>query len=221
MIKLTLLSNISVNNAIKEMHFLCNDELSFHAGQYLELLIPGQTDLFFTIASSPLEEELILLVENRMADIIAKHCLDTGYIAANPAAGDCHIDNLNEYQHLFLIAAGSGFSQMRSICQEVMLKPINKKVTFLWGNDSVFAQELIQSWQPTIDVQIQHIDDNAEKHQQLVKLAKELLPNKAENIAVIACGSPNMVYPLFDYLNDRGLVAGNMLADVFQFMPRE
>ena len=221
MIKLTLDKQHPVNEAIIQLEFKSSEKLIFSAGQYLELIIEGESNLYFTIASSPLEDHIILLVENRTATLIKEHCGQQGFVYSKPAAGFCHIDNIpQDCEQIILVAAGSGFSQMRAICQEVMLRPINKKVIFIWGNDSIFEEQLIKSWVNNIDVKLPHIVDDEDKHKNLLDYFKQQNFQNLANSAVIACGSPNMVYPLLDDLCQNGLNENNMLADVFQFIPR-
>ncbi|BCE02467.1 hypothetical protein [Marinicellulosiphila megalodicopiae] len=221
MIKLVLKHTHNVNEHIRQFEFDYDHSVAFHAGQYLELIIAGQENLYFTIASSPCEQRLILLIESKTAILIESHCLTNGYIESKTPQGECHIHNFEQpIKNLMLVASGSGFSQMRAICQDIILNNQNINVTFIWASNEFFELDLIQSWHQKVNVVMSKIEDDSLKHQQLTNLCLQHLTDDISDTAVIACASPDFVYPLKDLLIAKGLDSKMMLADVFQFMPR-
>jgi len=221
MIKLYLKHIHNVNGHIQQLEFDSDQKIQFNAGQYLELIIPNQKDLYFTIASSPSEKRLILLIENKTAELIKQHCSDNGFVETKSPQGECHIHNFpKEFTHLILIASGSGFSQVRAICQDILLNKQDLNVTFIWGSAEFFEHELMETWKSKIHIIMHKFTDLEQKHQQLQALCLNSIPSDLSTTAIIACASPDFIYPLKDTLVSNGLNDNMMLADVFQFMPR-
>ena len=221
MTKLILKHIHAVNDHIQQLEFDYDHSMEFHAGQYLELIIEGEENLYFTIASSPKEKRLILLIENKTAVLIENHCLENGFIKTKPPQGECHIHFPSEFKNLVLVASGSGFSQMRAICQDIILNNRDLNVTFVWGSAEFFEEDLIKTWEDKIKVVLYKIQNPEDKHQELLNIGLQNITDDLTKSAVIACGSPDLAYPLHDALIEKGLSKDMMLADVFQFMPRQ
>ncbi|MCJ8313276.1 MAG: hypothetical protein HRU38_13500 [Saccharospirillaceae bacterium] len=227
MIKLFLKHIHAVNEHIQQLEFDYDHSIEFHAGQYLELVIAGQENLYFTIASSPSEQRLILLIENKTATLIEQYCQDNNFVESKHPQGECHIHNFAKpFKNLILVASGSGFSQMRAICQDIILNNKDIKVTFIWGSAEFFEEELMKTWKDKVNIVLHKIEDidiegKNNKHEQLMSLCLENITTDLNESAVIACASPDLVYPLQDALVEKGLGEHMMLADVFQFMPRQ
>jgi len=222
MIKLFLKHIHAVNEHIQQLEFDYDHTIEFHAGQYLELVIAGQANLYFTIASSQSEQRLILLIENKTATLIEQYCQENDFVETKHPQGECHIHNFPKtFKNLILVASGSGFSQMRAICQDIILNNKDIKVTFIWGSAEFFEEELMQTWKDKVNIVLHKIEDNSNKHEQLMRLCLANINTELTESAVIACASPDLVYPLQDALIAKGLGEHMMLADVFQFMPRQ
>lgn len=222
MIKLFLKHIHAVNEHIQQLEFDYDHSIEFHAGQYLELVIAGEENLYFTIASSPSEQRLILLIENKTAKLIEQYCQKNDFVETKHPQGECHIDNFTKpFKNLILVASGSGFSQMRAICQDIILNNKDINVTFIWGSAEFFEETLMQTWKDKVNIVLHKIEDDKNKHEQLMSLCLENIKTDLTDSAVIACASPDLVYPLQDALIEKGLDEQMMLADVFQFMPRQ
>ena len=109
---------------------------------------------------------------------------------------------------------------MRAICQDIVLNNKNINVSFVWASAEFFETQLMQTWKEKVDVVLSKIEDESQKHQQLTDACLSNIPADLSNTAVMACASPDLIYPLKDILVEKGLDADMILADVFQFMPR-
>lgn len=147
--------------------------------------------------------------------------------------GDCFISPRFLQQHsgqpLIMIAAGSGFSQIKSLVEGALAINPQQDIHLYWSNrqpGGFYASQLPLQWaqqypnlryHPIIEQHSAGWDGRAGWIYQVIHEDFTDL----SNTQVFACGSPNMVYGTLDQLAPLGLSRANMHADVFAYAPRD
>lgn len=204
---------------------------SYCAGQFTELMVPGFTSLYYTIASSPSSPcvELHIQTGTDQADALIDYLKDADSVELAPAGGDCRLEVLpDENGPLLLIASGTGFSQVKSIVEDLLSQHTRRPIHLYWSGHRLSQLYMLQKAENWADLhdnihvsalisEHSHWDD---KHQMLVH---SILGDHSDlnQCQAICCGSPAMVYTVLDSLCSKGFRRDAMLSDVFMFAPRE
>jgi CDP-4-dehydro-6-deoxyglucose reductase len=207
-------------------------ELSFHAGQYLSVLLPDSDPCYFSIASSPSAELIELHIQATPEWISAQKVIDAltsgEEVTVELPHGRACLASAPE-KPLLLVAAGTGFAQMKSLVDYLRATAYAKPVRFYWGvrrHEDMYLRSMARQWQedwpPFTFVPVVGDDDDNDwsgHHDQLVRtvMASGMDWN---NVEVHASGSPTMVYTLMDALVEAGLPQGAFFSDVLEYAPR-
>ena len=129
---------------------------------------------------------------------------------------------------LLLIASGTGFSQVKSIVEDLLAQHTRRTIHLYWSGlrlSQLYMLQKAENWADLHDnihvsaliSEHSHWDD---KHQMLVH---SILGDHSDlnQCQAICCGSPAMVYTVLDSLCSKGFRRDAMLSDVFMFAPRE
>lgn len=203
----------------------------FQAGQFTELLIEGFQFLYFTIASAPNSPCIELHVQGgtETNDRLIEHLRQHGSVDLAPAGGRCILPTLpSEQTPLLLIASGTGFSQVKSIVEDCIERGCHRPIHIYWASyklSQLYMLDKAENWADqftnihlaALISEQSHWEDN---HQMLLH---SILSEQSalESSQAIICGSPKMVYTLFDSLVEKGCREQHILSDVFDFAPRE
>lgn len=207
-------------------------ELSFHAGQYLSVNLPDAEPCYFSIASSPSAQNIELHIQATPEWVSAQKVIDAltsgGEVTVELPHGKACLASVPE-KPLLLVAAGTGFAQMKSLVDYLRETSYSQPVKLYWGvrrHEDMYLRALAQQWQEewpsfTFLPVVGDDEDNdwAGHHDQLVRavLASGMDWN---NVEVHASGSPTMVYTLLDALVDAGLPESAFFSDVLEYAPR-
>lgn len=201
------------------------------AGQYTELLIKGFESLYFSIASPPQAQFIELHIQGGLPtnEQLIQHLTQIDEINIAPAAGNCIVEKLPPHDGpLLLIASGTGFSQIKAIVEDNLHKQTTRPIYLYWSSyklSQLYMQEKVEVWAQ----QHEHLHTTLlvsehshwqDKHQQLVH---SILGDHDDLgcCQAVACGSPEMVYTLYDTLCEQGFPANGMISDMFDFAPRK
>lgn len=197
--------------------------ISYHAGQYLELLIDGG-EYPFTIASAPngrkLELHLGVGSDNQSSQAILEYLQTQLTVRARLPKGDVWLktdaDQYNLHDPLVFIVAGTGFSQAKAMIED-QLKHQHSAIYLYWVNkdDAAFYSALPIEWAEQGRIHYQAITQD-----EPVEDAIQAELNTLTNIKAIACGGPNFVYSVLAGLEKKGFKQAQMLSDVFAWAPR-
>lgn len=207
------------------------ERYEFEAGQYLELRVPDCNDLYYTIASAPHNPyiELHIQAGTAQADALITWLKQAESIEFSEPGGETRLSNLPaETGPLLLIASGTGFSQVKSIIEDILASGTTRPIYLYWSGhrlSQLYMLERAENWADkyaqvhtsALIFEQGHWDD---KHQMLVHAIRGD-HDHLERCQAICCGSPAMVYTLLDALTEHGFRADAMLSDVFQFAPRK
>ncbi len=207
-------------------------ELSFHAGQYLSINLPDAEPCYFSIASSPSEQNIELHIQASPEWLSAQKVIDAltsgETVSLELPHGKACLASAPE-KPLLLVAAGTGFAQMKSLVDFLRSTTTGQPVRLFWGvrrHEDMYLRSMARQWeqewsafsfQPVVGD-----DEDSEwsgHHDQLVRavLASGM---DWENVEVHASGSPTMVYTLMDALVEAGLPPQAFFSDVLEYAPR-
>lgn len=214
-------------------------EARFHAGQYLAIVLPDAEPAWFSIASAPdavtLELHIQAASEWATAQGVMDYLRQEGRVALQLPFGKACLAQRPE-QELLLVAAGTGFSQMKSILEylasidgELTAVTGRPPITLYWGvrrQEDMYLRDLPEQWQAQWPgfrfVPVVGNDEDSEWQGHHDQLAQAVLAGGFDlpNVTVIASGSPVMVYTLMDALVEAGLPPDQFLSDVLEYAPR-
>lgn len=207
-------------------------ELSFHAGQYLSVNLPDADPCYFSIASSPTESSIELHIQAAPDWVSAQKVIEAltsgSEVTVELPHGKACLAAAPE-KPMLLVAAGTGFAQMKSLVDYLRTTGYQEPVKLFWGvrrHEDMYLRSLAQQWQQdwppfTFLPVVGDDEDNdwAGHHDQLVRavLASGM---DWKHVEVHASGSPTMVYTLMDALIDAGLPETAFFSDVLEYAPR-
>ncbi len=215
----------------------------FWPGQYLLLTVTtaaGEQTLPYSIACAPgsisgadsRHIELHIAAGSDTANDVLQFLQQTLTVTVTLPFGDCivHPDFLRQQagKPLLLVAAGTGFSQIKSLVEGILALEPERELHIYWSNrqqDGFYLAELPVSWArqyPNV-----HYHPIIEQHSAgwhgragwIYQVIHEDFTDLSD-ICMFACGSPNMVYGTLDQLAPLGLTQDNMYSDVFAYAPR-
>lgn len=214
-------------------------EAMAHApGQYLELKLDDVTWVPFSIANAHLGDgELELHIQHwperansaRLRELM-QHAAQ---LTLRLPGGDCVLD-LTSGRPLTLIAAGTGFAQMKAIIEASLAADPTRPIDLWWAvreRRDLYLESLARQWaadhthfhfhgvietppETTFD------DTRVTAHVGRIDqaLARELVDVRGHDVYV--SGSPGMVYACIDVLASLGLETSRVFSDVFAYAPR-
>jgi CDP-4-dehydro-6-deoxyglucose reductase len=207
-------------------------ELSFHAGQYLSVNLPEAEPCYFSIASSPSAQNIELHIQATPEWVSAQKVIDAltsgGEVTVELPHGKACLASAPA-KPLLLVAAGTGFAQMKSLVDYLRETSYSQPVKLYWGvrrHEDMYLRSLAQQWQEEwpLFMFVPVVGDDEDNdwsghHDQLVRavLASGMDWAKVE---VHASGSPTMVYTLMDALVEAGLPESAFFSDVLEYAPR-
>ncbi len=209
------------------------EPVDFHAGQYLQLLLPD-AKFPFSIASPPEEQETLELHIRPTPDSedseAIEALLDTAdHVDIEIPLGDCFISETPDHP-LILIAASTGITQMKSIIEHLTATGLVKPVYLYWGvltDADLYLAGLCQSWMQDHDnfhfIPVISEPENAPGWNGRTGLVGEAVLADFTDLSeasVIVSGSPGMVYATLDAFVAHGMPAENMKSDIFSYAPR-
>ena len=210
----------------------------FLAGQYLEIQVMKNEQSeghwqAFSIASLPDSKEVELhiqsLPERENSQQLFSQLKLGANLAIRLAAGQCVLHGKD--RPLTLIAAGTGFAQIKSLIEALIEKNWQSSINFYWAAknvDGLYDLETAKAWQNQLAdfTLIPIIEEVAEGWQGEVGRVTDVLANdydeahSAAGLEGFICGSPNMVYAVEDLLMEEGMTPRALLSDVHAYMPR-
>ena len=210
----------------------------FYAGQYLSLnLAEKEEPSFFSIASRPGLRTLTLHVQadphlQTALDIISalqeRMKLKETVPVSLPHGVAC-LESLPN-KPLILIAAGTGFAQMKAIIEHLQFLNFSHSISLYWGvrkpedlyldtlalewvinNDNFFYHSIIADLEA-----IPEAEKNTGHHNQLSDAVLKAHPN-LQNSMVFVSGSPKLVFTSRAALMEQGLPEDQFFSDVLEY----
>lgn len=231
----TVLSNRHLGAQVYEVVLERPPESPFYPGQYLQLHLDDGRAVPYSIASAPEEPATLTLhIQNQGEDSLSEQVLERlqpgARVPLQMPMGECclHSDSLEPDEPLILVAAGTGFAQMKAIIESAIELGLDNPIWLYWGvrsPDQLYSLELAESWSESLpqlqfvpvvsEVAVGWLGRTGMVHQAVLKDFEELADAR-----VYVCGSPQMVYAAEDDFIARGLRPDRIFSDVFAYAPR-
>lgn len=211
--------------------------VEFHAGQYLEIVLPDERKAAFSIGSAPeagreIELHIRQVAGSDVASAIIEQIKTSAQITVEMPKGDCFLQaaTLAPEQTVILAAASTGFSQIKSMVEHLIAANVTNPIHIYWGARiaaDLYWPELPLEWASKHDNIVYHpvVSEPGDSCGWTGRI--DLLPDAIktdfdsfEDTVVYASGSPAMVYALVDNLAEKGLQETQVHSDVFAYAPR-
>jgi CDP-4-dehydro-6-deoxyglucose reductase len=212
--------------------------IEFHAGQYLEIILPDQRRAAFSIGSAPdfssdIELHIRRIPEGEMSLAIIEHLTHNPSVEIELPKGECYLEaeSLAADTTIILAAASTGFSQIKSIAEHLLANQVSNPIHIYWGaraEADFYLHNLPLQWAA----------EHTNVHAHLVISEPESSPDWTGRMALLpeaivadfehfdkaeifTSGSPAMVYALADACEAKGLQDTQIHSDVFAYAPRQ
>ncbi|MHB0776787.1 NAD(P)H-flavin reductase [Halomonas sp. WWR20] len=209
-------------------------------GQYLELKLDEDTWVPFSIANAHGGDGVIELHiqhwPERANSLRLRQMLHrAATITVRMPGGECVLDPASS-RPLLLIAAGTGFAQMKAMLETALTGAKERPIALWWAareRRDLYLETLAREWaaryaqfhlhlvieapqeeieaSPGVDVHYGRVDE---------ALARQLQHSDVSDHDVYISGSPGMVYACVDTLAPLGLDETRVFSDVFAYAPR-
>lgn len=208
-------------------------------GQYLELKLDEATWVPFSIASAERGDGTIELhiqhwPERENSARLRELLQVANQLTVRLPGGDCVLDTQST-RPLWLIAAGTGFAQMKAIMEASLKSQPERRISLWWAvreHRDLYAETLACAWaqrHPNVDFQAvtefpltepMVPGERISHHQGRIDQALEEASMTPIEWDVYISGSPGMVYACMDVLERKGLAEDRVFSDVFSYAPR-
>lgn len=206
---------------------------NFQPGQYMEIQVADNHWQAFSLACLPgnnqVELHIQYLPERENSVALFKQLKLEQSLLVRLASGQCILQGKD--RPLTLVAAGTGFAQIKALVESLIQKNWQSPVNFYWAAkniDGLYALDTALAWQNKLAdfTLIAIVEEAPENWQGEVGRVTDVLandydePNSAVGLEGFICGSPNMVYAVEDLLMEQGMQARGLLSDAHAYAPR-
>ena len=215
------------------------EAMAHEPGQYLELKLDDETWIPFSIANASagdgtLELHIQHWPERENSARLRELIVVARHLTVRLPSGNCVLDPASE-RPLLLIAAGTGFAQMKAIV-EAALRDMPERPIMLWWaareRRDLYLESLPRQWAKQHENLHFHAvtelppEPPLEGKRVLSHLGRidQALAAELTDISrhdVYLSGSPGMVYACVDVLASLGLESYRVFSDVFAYAPRQ
>jgi CDP-4-dehydro-6-deoxyglucose reductase len=204
----------------------------FAPGQYLSINLPDAEPAFFSIASQPDRRDILLHVQaaplRESAMAILNHLRDSLTVKVSLAYGKACL-NHQPSGSVILIAAGTGYAQLKSIMEGLIAQSFAHQIKLFWGarekRDLYLLEEAEGFAKQHANVEFYpvyaDVEDNdwSGHHAQLVNAVLKAQADLSA-VEIFVSGSPGLVYEALDEFKKHGLDEQNFYSDVLEYAPR-
>lgn len=208
-------------------------------GQYLELKLDDETWVPFSIANAHRGDGSIELhiqhwPERANSQRLRELMQHLARLTVRLPGGECVLD-ADSNRPLLLIAAGTGFAQMKALLEAAFAADDALPVEFWWAvreRRDFYLESLARDWAArypnfsfhAVAEEPLEAGFEAERvfaHQGRVDAVLAESVGDVSGYDVYLSGSPGMVYACIDTLAPRGLDTAHVYSDVFAYAPRD
>lgn len=208
-------------------------------GQYLELRLDDETWVPFSIASAhrgdgTLELHIQHWPERENSARLRELIVVAHHLTARLPGGDCVLDSTSQ-RPLLLIAAGTGFAQMKAIVEASLHEAPERPIELWWAareRRDLYLESLPRQWAEQHESVRFHVvtetapeppvtGERIQGHRGRIDQALAAGLEDVSGHDVYLSGSPGMVYACVDVLASLGLEPSRVFSDVFAYAPRQ
>lgn len=207
--------------------------VDFYPGQYLLVVLDAENTAAFSIASAPRPDRTLELHIRATPDSdsypLLERRLQTGeMLKLNLPHGNTTLLRMQTARQLLMIAASTGFSQIKAMLEGLVAARDPRPVTVYWGarsatdlyqHDAMLALSQLHdniTYIPVVSDQPEWPGRKGFVH----KAVLDDLQGQFDGWSIICGGSPAMVYATLDDFVAAGMNPEQMISDVFDYAPR-
>jgi CDP-4-dehydro-6-deoxyglucose reductase/terephthalate 1,2-dioxygenase reductase component len=230
-IQVKVYRNVAAAPDVSVLHLRlpAGQRIKFRAGQYLNIVLPGEQLRSYSMANPPHESDSIQLhvrhVEGGLFSKIARQLKTGDFLDVELPFGQVQLSQ-DDQGHLLCICGGTGFAPVKSLLDDLVKQKSQRQITLLWGAKDaagLYLLDHIARWQKSLPhFKFQAVVETESDALTLgafhgrVDGALLALGSEPKALEVYCCGSPNMVSAVKKVcLNALGLQADQFHADVF------
>ncbi len=206
---------------------------NFQPGQYIEIQVAENHWQAFSLACLPGTDQVELhiqhLPERENSVALFKQLKSEKNLQIRLASGECVLQGND--RPLTLVAAGTGFAQIKSLVESLIEKNWQSTINFYWAAKTpagLYDLAMAKAWQNKLTdlTLIPIVEEVPEGWEGEAGRVTDVLAsdydeaNSAVTLEGFICGSPNMVYAVEDLLMSRGMPPRGLLSDAHAYAPR-
>ncbi|WP_104204767.1 NAD(P)H-flavin reductase [Billgrantia saliphila] len=215
------------------------EAMAHEPGQYLELKLDEDVWVPFSIANAhagdgTLELHIQHWPERENSARLRELIVVAQHLTIRLPGGDCVLDPASR-RPLLLIAAGTGFAQMKAIVEASLHQSPERPIELWWAareRRDLYLESLPRQWAERHDGVRFHVVTEASPetpvtgerilgHLGRIDQALAAVLDDVSGHDVYLSGSPGMVYACVDVLASLGLEPSRVFSDVFAYAPRQ
>ncbi|MCC5881292.1 MAG: NAD(P)H-flavin reductase [Halomonas sp.] len=215
------------------------EAMAHEPGQYLELKLDDETWVPFSIANAHVGDGMLELhiqhwPERENSARLRELIVVAHHLTVRLPGGDCVLDPTSR-RPLLLIAAGTGFSQMKAIVEASLHQSPARPIALWWAareRRDLYLESLAREWAEShVNVTFHVVTETAPEtpvvgqgilgHDGRIDQALAAGLEDVSGHDVYLSGSPGMVYACVDVLASLGLEPNRVFSDVFAYAPRQ
>lgn len=130
-----------------------NDRLQFLAGQYIDLLLPGNARRSFSMANAPHDDAFLQLHIRNYGGLFSRHVFEKmkerDILRFEGPFGTFFLREDND-KPIILLASGTGFAPIKAMVEHALHKKLRRPTTLYWGcrtRADLYLHELAERWQ--------------------------------------------------------------------------
>lgn len=215
------------------------EAVAHEPGQYLELKLADDLWVPFSIANAhggdgAIELHIQHWPERENSARLRELMQVAERLTLRLPSGDCILDP-DSTRPLLLVAAGTGFSQMKAIIEAALHDDPTRHIDLWWAareRRDLYLERLAREWaegythvhfHAVSEIPPETPVDGERIHGHLGRIDRALATtlDDVSGHDVYLSGSPGMVYACVDVLASLGLEASRVFSDVFAYAPRD
>lgn len=131
-----------------------SERLQYLAGQYVDIVLPGDKRRSFSLANAPHNDEQLELHIRKVPDgEFTTHVFETmrdkALMRINGPLGSFYLRE-DSQRPILLVAGGTGYAPMQAIMQHTVAAEIERPITLFWGakaRHDLYAHDFIDEWE--------------------------------------------------------------------------
>ncbi len=205
-----------------------NDRLQFLAGQYIDVLLPGNVRRSFSMANAPHDDAFIQLHLRNYGGPFSQHVFgkmkERDIVRIEGPFGTFFLREDSD-KPIILLASGTGFAPIKAMIEHALHKRIQRPMTLYWGcraRVDLYLNDLPERWQHDHGLRYIPVLSDAQPADRwtgrtgLVHRAVMEDHPDLSGFQVYACGSPLMVEAAqHDFTGRCGLPEDEFYSDSF------
>lgn len=190
--------------------------IAYQAGQYLQIHAPDNTH-YYSIANAPSSgqyyEVHIRQGNQQLWELHQSVNLTLPY-------GVCNLSHLHPQKPIIFLAAGTGFSPIRAMIEQLLSQSDSRRVELYWGvatAEDLYDENSVQHWQKNLP-NFRYVPHIAQSHQPgLITRVLTEHPHDLSDWQIVMAGPFDLMYLMRKVLLQQGVMRQDLFSDAFEF----